>query len=103
MKAKIDKQTLAQMLVFYTEDRKRHHFLSMTAIENEKLTAEQNLENNIVFASNSAGVKIIRGKIKYGQKYLVSRGEKLGFSLKPAVVLEYSNHWPWDFCYMYKL
>ena len=99
----ITKKTLAQMLPFYAEDRKRHHFVYMEAIENPRLTAEENIDANITFAANAAGTKIIKGELEYGCEYLVSRGEELGFNLKPDVVCEYSSHWPWDYCYLYKL
>ena len=91
------------MLLFYAEDRKKHHFVYMEAVEKAYLTAEENIDLNIGFASNAAGTKIIKGKLEYGCEYLVSRGEELGFDLKPDVVCEYSNHWPWDYCYLYKL
>lgn len=99
----ITKKTLAQMLSFFAEDGKKHHFFYMEAIENPHLTAEENIDVNIIFAAGAAGTKIISGKLKYGCEYLVSRGEELGFGLMPDVVCEYSSHWPWDYCYLYKL
>lgn len=99
----ITKKTLAQMLPFYAEDGKKHHFVYMKASENPRLTAEENIDVNITFAASAACTKIIKGKLEYGREYLVSRGEELGFNLKPDVVCEYSSHWPWDYCYLYKL
>jgi hypothetical protein len=99
----ITKKTLAQMLPFYAEDGKKHHFVYMEAIKHPRLTAEENIDANITFAANAAATKIIKGKLEYGREYLVSRGEELGFGLNPDVVCEYSSHWPWDYCYLYKL
>lgn len=99
----ITKKTLAQMLPFYAEDGKKHHFFYMEARENPRLTAEENIDVEITLAANAADTKIIKGKLEYGCEYLVSRGEELGFGLKPDVVCEYSRHWPWDYCYLYKL
>ena len=101
----ITKKTLAQMLAFYAGDSKKHYFrfVYMEACRNPRLTAEENIDANITFATNAADTKIIKGKLEYGCEYLVSRGEELVFDLKPDVVCEYSSHWPWDYCYLYKL
>ena len=53
-------------------------------------------------ASGAAGTKLIKGKIMLKGLYLVSKGKELPFP-KPDAVAEYSSHWPWDFCYFYKL
>ena len=101
----ITKKTLAQMLTFYAWDGKKHYFRFgyLEARENPSLTAEENIDENIAFAAKAADTKIIKGKLEYGCEYLVSRGEELVFDLKPDVVCEYSSHWPWDYCYLYKL
>jgi len=99
----ITKTTLAQMLQFFAADGKKHHFVYMEAIKHDKLTREEDIDVNIGFASNTADTKIIKGTLEFGCEYLVSRGEELGFGLKPDVVCEYSSHWPWDYCYLYKL
>lgn len=99
----ITKKTLAQMLSFFAADGKKHHLVRMEANVHPGLTDEENIDVNIAVASGAAGVKIIKGKLENGCEYLVSRGEELGFGLKPDVVLEYSSHWPWDYCYLYKL
>lgn len=101
-KTKINKQTLAQMLVFYAQDKERHHIVTMEPVKHDNLTDEENLDLWVCHASDAACTKIKKGKLEYGKRYLVSRGKELGFGLKPAVVLEYSNNWPWDFCYLYK-
>ena len=99
----ITKTTLAQMLQFFAADGKKHYFVYMEAIKHAGLTREEDIDVNISFASNAAGTKIIKGTLEFGCEYLVSRGEELGFGLKPDVVCEYSSHWPWDYCYLYKL
>ena len=99
----IKKTTLAQMLPFFAEDKKKHHLVWIKATKSPNLTEEQNIDLNITYAASAACTKIIKGKLKFGCEYLVSRGEELGFGLKPDVVCEYSSHWPWDFCYLYKL
>ena len=99
----ITKKTLAQMLPFYAEDGKKHHFVYMEAIKHDKLTREENIDVNITFAANAADTKIIKGKLEYGCEYLVSHGKELGFNLKPDVICEYDSHYPWDYCYLYKL
>lgn len=99
----ITKKTLAQMLPLFAGDGKKHQLVWMQATEHPNLTEKENIELNITYASNTACSKIIKGKLKLGCEYLVSRGEKLGFGLKPDVVCEYSSHWPWTHCYLYKL
>lgn len=97
------KKDLAQMLAFYAEDNKKHHFLYMSPTRNPRLTEGENMKLVVEFAACAAGTKIIEGKVEWGKQYLVTRGEVLGFGKKPDVTCEYSRHWPWDFCYMYKL
>ena len=99
----ITKTTLAQMLPFFAADGKKHHFVYMETIENPRLTKEENIDVNVTFASNAACTKIIKGTLEFGCEYLVSRGEELGFGLKPDVICKYSSHWPWEYCYLYKL
>ena len=53
-------------------------------------------------ASGAAGTKLIKGKVMLKGLYLVSRGKELPFP-KPDAVAEYSSHWPYDYCYLYKL
>lgn len=98
------KKIIAQMLAYFAEDKKKHHFIYMAPERNERLTEDENVENAIVFAANVAGTKIVKGKVEWGNQYLVTRGEALdSFGLEADVTLEVSNHWPWAFCYMYKL
>lgn len=99
----ITKMTLVQMLQFFAADGKKHHIVYMEAINHAELTREEDIDVNITFASNAADTKIIKGTLEFGCEYLVSRGEDLGFGLKPDVVCEYSSHWPWEYCYLYKL
>lgn len=97
------KSLLIQMLVFYAQDKVRRHIYHVKVERSNLLSYEEDVELWIGLAANCAGTKVIKGKLEFGKEYLVSRGEELGFGLKPSVVLEYSNHWPFDFCYMYKL
>jgi len=99
----ITKKILAQILPFYAADGKKHQFVYMEAKEHAELTKEENVDVNIGFASNASCTKIIKGTLEFGCEYLVSRGEELGFGLKPDIVCEYSSHWLWDYCYLYKL
>jgi hypothetical protein len=99
----ITKTTLAQMLQFFAADGKKHHIVYMEAIKHAELTREEDIDVNICFASNAACTKIVKGTLEFGRDYLVSRGEELGFGLKPDVVCKYSRNWSWDYCYLYKL
>ena len=53
-------------------------------------------------ASGAAGTTLIKGRITLKGEYLVSKGKELPFS-EPNAVAEYSSHWPYDYCYFYKL
>ena len=97
------KSLLIQMLVFYAQDKVRHHFYHVKVERHDHLSYEEDVELWIGHATNCAGTKVIKGKLEFGKEYLVSRGEELGFGLKPDIIVEYNRHWPFDFCYMYKL
>lgn len=97
------KSLLVQMLVFYAQDKEKHHIGYVNVERSNYLTLEEDMDYWACHVSGAANTKIAKGKIVFGQEYLYSRGEELGFGLKPSVVLEYSGHWPFDFCYMYKL
>lgn len=97
------KSTLAQMLAYYSEDKKKHHIMYVNANVIPTVTKEQNIDIIVCHASSAANTKIIKGEVVLGSEYIVSRGEELGFGLKPDAVGEYSSKWPWDYCYFYKL
>lgn len=63
---------------------------------------EEGVRHAVESASNAAETKLVEGKISLDATYLVSRGKKLS-SYKPDAVAEYSSHWPYDYCYFYKL
>ncbi len=91
------------MMLFYSQDRERHHLLSIDVKRSDNLPYDVDMELWVTHAAGCAGVKLIKGKLELGKKYLVSRGERLGWGLKPAAVIEYPRSWPWDYCYVYKL
>ena len=100
----MDKRTLAQALVFYAEEKQKHHVAYMVAKESEELSKKENDDLNISMAAGAADTKIVKGKFKPGARYLVCRGEEFPFCyVKPDIIGEYSSHWPHDFCYLYKL
>lgn len=100
----MDKSTLVQMLLFYAADKERHHFAVINLERSDYTTYDKDVDIWLNHAANSAGVSLVKGKLEFGKRYLVSRGEDLAhWGLKSAVTLEYCNHWPWDFCYLYKL
>lgn len=97
------KSLLIQMLVFYAQDKVRHQIYHVKVKRHDLLSYEEDVELWIGHATNCAGTKVIKGKLEFGKEYLVSRGEELGFGLKPNIICEYNRHWPFDFCYLYKL
>lgn len=100
----MDKTLLAQMLAFYAGLKEKHHIVYVEATVIPTVTKEENIDIIVCHGSNAACTKIIKGEIVLGNEYIVSRGEELtGFGLEPDAVGEYSSHWPWDFCYFYKL
>lgn len=56
----------------------------------------------MTFGANSAGVQLVSGKLPVRGVYIFSRGNKI-HGAEPVAVIEYSHHWPYDFCYVYKL
>lgn len=97
------KSTLAQMLAYYAEQKEKHYLVYVNANVIPTVTMEENIDIIVCHAASAACTKIIKGKIVLGKEYIVSRGEELGFGLEPDAVGEYSSHWPWDYCYFYKL
>ena len=91
------------MLVFYAQDKERHHIERVKIERSNLLTYGEDVDLHLSIASGAANTTIVKGKLEFGREYLVSRGEKLVFDLKPSVICEYSNHYPFDFCYMYKI
>ena len=68
----------------------------------KKFGEEDGLRYFVESASGAAGTKLTKGKVLLKGLYLVSRGKELPLP-KPDAVAEYSSHWPYDFCYFYKL
>lgn len=68
----------------------------------EKYGKGEGTKHFVESASNAAGTKLIKGKITFNGTYIVSRGKELPF-YKPNAVAEYSSHWPYDYCYFYRL
>ena len=97
------KDLLIQMLVFFAQDKERHHIDRVKVDRSNYLSYDEDIDFWICHASGAADTKVVKGKLEFGKEYLVSRGEELGFGLKPSVVCEYSHHWPFDYCYLYKL
>jgi hypothetical protein len=97
------KSLLVQMLVFYAQEKEKHHIEHIKVERTNYLLYEEDVDLWVNHASGAANTKIVKGKLVFGCEYLVSRGEELGFGLKPDIVCEYNRHWPFDFCYLYKL
>lgn len=68
----------------------------------EKIELCDELELFLTISSGCAATKLIKGRVCTKGSYLVSRGKELN-CCKPDAVAEYSRHWPYDYCYFYKI
>lgn len=98
------KKELAQLLVCITRCAKKKEYSIHVCYPQgwEKFGETDGKRYFVESASNAAGTKLIKGRITLKGEYLVSRGKELPFC-KPNAVAEYSSHWPYDFCYFYRL
>jgi len=94
---------LAQILEFVSQCKKREYYINIAYPSGwEKFGDEKGKAYFVESASGAAGTKLTKGNIRLDGVYLVSRGKKLPY-IKPNAVAEYSEHWPHDFCYFYRL
>lgn len=88
---------------FISQCKKREYYISVAYPKGwEKFGDEKGKAYFVESAAGAASTKLIKGRISFQRNYLVSRGKELPF-VKPSAVAEYSEHWPYDFCYFYKL
>lgn len=97
------KSLLVQMLVFFATTKEKYDLTYVDVLRHDLLSYDEDVDLWANHSSGAANTKIIKGKLVFGQMYLVSRGKEIGYHLKPSVVLEYSSHWPYEFCYLYKI
>lgn len=96
------KEELARMLCNIAETahmKKRH----IQFIDADLWPDKSDEKNFIIVACHSAGAKLVKGKIVLKGKYIASCGDKLPTDTEPVAVIEYNGHWPWDFCYLYRV
>lgn len=95
------KEDLARVLCYCAERAGTVRF-DIRFFDIDKLYGNSDVKSIIKIASGCAGVKLIKGRIRLKGKVLVSRGQELPY-LKPVAVIEYAGHWPWDYCYLYRV
>lgn len=95
------KKELARIIEQISWRARKEHF-DVDFYDTDLLSKDSSEEWLVGFFSRSAGAKLIKGRITLKGEYLVSRGKELPFC-KPNAVAEYSSHWPYDFCYFYRL
>jgi len=99
----MNKITLARVLEIVSECKKREFHISIYyPYIWEKYGEKIGKQHLVESASGAACTKLIKGRVGFKGTYLISKGKELPI-LKTNAVAEYSNHWPYDFCYFYKL
>lgn len=96
------KNLLAQILEVVSQCNKREYDIHITHPSIWDKYGKEGKKHFVESASNAAGTQLVQGKVSLKTAYLVSRGKQLPFP-KPDAVAEYSSHWPYDFCYFYRL
>lgn len=85
--------------------KEKFHIIALNAKNWEELNYKKAecIQMFVEIAANAAGTKLIKGRISLKSMYLISRGCELPCSSKPDAIAEYSTHWPYDFCYFYRV
>lgn len=85
--------------------KEKFHIIALNAKnwEDPNYKKEECIQMFVESASNVADTKLIKGRISLKSMYLVSRGSELPCYSKPDAIAEYSRHWPYDFCYFYRV
>ena len=101
----MDKESLARCLVAIScRARKERYNIEFYNLDIFSDLLNMDDETLASFFSNAAGSKKIKGRLPRKGSILVSRGEELPiYRVKPIAVIEYSRHWPYDYCYVYRL
>ena len=94
---------LAQIMEYISRCKKREYHINIAYPSGwEKFGNKDGKKYFVEFASGAAGTKLIKGRVELNGAYLISKGKELPY-IKPNAVAEYSEHWPYDYCYFYRL
>lgn len=94
---------LAQIMEYISQCKKREYYINIAYPSGwEKFGDKDGKKYFVESASGAAGTKLIKGRVSLKSKYLVSKGKELPY-IKPNAVAEYGEHWPYDYCYFYRL
>ena len=98
----MNKIALARCLAFVSEQAAKKEKFDVDVFNTDYLSKDSSVQWLVELFANCALAKIVKGKITHKGAYLISRGKKLPY-LEPTAIIEYEGHYPYDFCYVYRL